>query len=226
MFSKYEELSRGTPLGQKIEQELYLMKIKSILAMTVLLAAGAANANLITNGNFESGKLTPWNGSGNVSLVSAKGGDFWFGGGSAAQDGVYAIAFNSGDKAPDGVLWQTFATQAGLTYTVSFDYGTSRGGSQSLLTSILGGDGVAALANMTATASNTDHQPLITYNFSFVADGSQSTLRFADSRQNSTGSLDGILDNVSVVSAVPEPASLALLCIGMAGLGFGRRKKA
>jgi hypothetical protein len=200
------------------------MFIKSLIAAIGLTAALNAAANPIVNGGFEAG-LAGWNTTGNVHVATPTGGAFWFGAGSIAQSGHYAVAFNAGDSAPNGFIEQSFATTTGAHYTVTYDFGATNcqfSCGQTLLASVLGNDGIASLASMTAAGISSG--PLGTFTFDFVANGSTSTLRFSDIALNDTVWLDGVLDNVNV-QAVPEPASLALLGLGLFGIAAGRRRK-
>lgn len=207
----------------------------SNLISAALVAAcfytGAANANLIANGDFEAGivndAVPSWtiSNSANVFVYATypSNNPFWYGGGSAAQNGDYAAVFNAGDRSPNGTLSQTFSTSVGTQYMVSFDYGASAGGGQSLYASVLGFDTTIELINVIASDFN-PLSPLSSFSFAFTANGSQSTLKFADYSGNYTVSLDGILDNVSVV-AVPEPETYAMTLSGLALLGLVTRRR-
>lgn len=200
------------------------MFVKSLIAAIGLTTALGATAAPFSNGDFEAGQAG-WTTNGNVALTTPAGGAFWFGAGSLAQNGNYVMAFNGGDTTPNGVLAQSFATTTGAHYTVTFDFGATNcqfSCGQSMIASILGTDGVTSLASLTAAGLSAG--PLGSYSFGFVANGTSTTLRFSDVGSNDTVWLDGVLDNVNV-QAVPEPASIALLGLGLLGIAAGRRRK-
>jgi hypothetical protein len=192
--------------------------------LAATLAAGSAHANLIANGDFETGVFSPWVINGNVVLRGPAGGDFWFGGGSTAQNGRFAVMFNAGNTAPNGTISQTFATVAGEIYEVEYDYGSTASASQSITTSVLGSDGSRLLSSQVAVETNPP-QALTTFSFLFTADGNQATLRFTDNPLNPTFNQDGILDNVSVLSLIPEPETYTLMLAGLGLLGLAARRK-
>lgn len=78
------------------------MIVKSLLAAIGLTAAlSASAAPIVKNGNFELG-LTDWAKTGQVAVTGPNGANFYFGAGNAAQNGTKVIAFNAGDKNPNG----------------------------------------------------------------------------------------------------------------------------
>ena len=209
-------------------------------------AAIAAPTQLVANGGFETGTLAGWTttGLGNGSCPSAN--QEWNVSSSGSATGCSAAAN------PSGSSFAAYVMNDGtgpLTYRLSQSFGVAAGttgGAFSFdLSSINGSD-----SNRTLTVSLTDTTTLasaILY--------SASTLSFDATWQTLSGDISAFLaaaagdtvllsfdnfipitwsgpaglgvDNVSILAnAVPEPASLALVCLALAGLAASRRRKA
>ena len=196
------------------------MKIAGAALALGFLASASAHATIIQNGNFETGSLSSWTATGNVTYVGVP----FFGEGTTAADGNYFAVFNAGNAAPNGVLSQSFAAVGGTQYLLAYNYGANSGAIQSITAAVKDslGNVVATQFSTLPAASGT----LAPFSLSFISSSTQTlTLSFTDYASNPTNSTDGFLDNVAV-TAVPEPSSLAILGVG-AVLGFGviRRKQ-
>ena len=195
---------------------------------SLLLAATASHANLLTNGSFESGAFVD-QGSNTMSLNP---GSTAITGWTVVTDTTawigptnpFSLAANDGDffldltnyqlGAPFAGVSQTIATTPGATYSLSFDLGGStRWGLPDGLTASAAGASKTFTTPSTGTLNDWYHETM-----TFVATGSSTTITL----QGASGFNYIGLDNVSVelgsVSAVPSPGTWALLGAGLIGL--------
>jgi hypothetical protein len=182
-----------------------------VAATVAMMLATPAQANLITNGNFETGDFSGWTTGNNVAVAKLP----YFG---IAGSGYFA-SFNDADKTPNGSLLQSFATTVGQFYRLTFDYGVTEGGQTQSITAEVQNDSKMVLASLLSTLST---PTLSAFSVFFTADSATTTVYFSDVSTNPTISTDGALDNVSV-SAVPEPASMALVAGALLALASTRR---
>lgn len=179
-----------------------------ILASSLLMATGASQASLVTNGGFESA-LSGW--SCVVSDGNCGTGAFF----GAPEGASHFFGFQN--SAPAGELSQALATVAGASYSISFQY-TSLTDEPSNTLAVEVGDLSEVLDVQVSVWKS--------YSGTFTAAAALTDLSFLFRTVGGSGTLGIDAVVVDRAGAVPLPASwtLALLALGLAGVA--RRTKA
>lgn len=216
----------------------------ALVATALLSSAAGASTNLIVNGSFEDISSDPGiqhvaNGSWSVLSV-LPGWTTTFGAGievrrnvaGAAQNGVQFVELDShssiaGKPASynsNSSMAQSVTTASGQRYTLSFWYSPRPG------TAAMGSDtndlGVywngAQLGGTLTGVNNSGSNQWQQYTYTVVGHGLDILSFSALGKQDTYG---GSLDNVSLITAVPEPDRLAMLLVGLGMLGTVARRR-
>jgi hypothetical protein len=193
----------------------------TILSATLATLSATANANLLVNGSFEnpdvqtgswqyfnSSSVPGWDGS-NIEIWDHLNGE-------AAYEGSQFAELNAHPSSVQGfTIYQNFSTIIGQTYDFSFAYQARNAISpnESFSVQING-----ILQDLLNTHTTTGWS---VYSNSFTAIDTTSTISFSSITEGTQGNF---IDDVKVTTQVAEPATLALLGLGLAGLGFSRRR--
>ncbi len=194
-----------------------MKKIALLLALVSLPLLANAN-NLVVNGSFESNmqangtwsiynNLTGWKGVAELRNNAA----------GEASDGLNYVEL---DAYKNGSIFQKIATVAGTEYILSFDYSPRENvASNSNKVKAYWND--TLLETITGKGANSGNV-WETYTYSVLGTGLDK-LKF--SAAGKSDGLGGSLDNVSLVSAVPEPQTYGMTLMGLGLIGFVARRR-
>jgi PEP-CTERM motif len=184
------------------------LRFAGMIVGAVVLSSTWAQADLVTNGGFETGDFSGWtltNDTNSFVFTSDPGTTY------VPHSGNYEALL--GAYGSDGTLSQTISDIAGqmlvLTYWLASDGNTPNDFSALWNGRVITG---SALTNI-GLSGYTE------YSFDVLATGSD---ELAFNERNDYGFLS--LDDVSL-NALPEPGTLSLLGLGLVAMGVRRRKR-
>ena len=176
----------------------------SAFAAATVLGAPASATQLVTNGGFETGDFTGWTLTGNTSFTGVS---------DVAHSGSNGAFFGQVDAT--GSLSQTLGTVSGQNYTVSF-WLANEGGTPSSFVASFGGDVLTSLSDPAAFGYTF-------YTYSLTASSNSTLLSFTFQQNPAYFHLDDV--SVEDVSSVPEPATWAMMMLGMGAIGMTLRRR-
>ncbi|KAG5993009.1 hypothetical protein E4U52_002343 [Claviceps spartinae] len=138
-------------------------------------------ANLLKNGDFETGALSPWIPAGTYSLV-------------AGRDSAHGISLHTSPTSVTGIISQTTTTKPGTLYRFSFYMNPISGGSNSILTCTA----LDAVGTSIKIPTNVDTNQWSQKSFTFTAPGASMIVAC---KIDSTVASEALLDDISVTLA-------------------------
>ena len=210
------------------------------LSLAITVSATQAGAVAIANGGFEAqagsvpvsgvlaGPITGWNGG--TYLTSAG-----YYSAMPPEGRVFALIGNGIDTGGSHLSQTITGLTSGARYTVKFAIGSEDfvipGTVEQVNVWMSTGSNSASQifsAPISSNATSFGPGPLWDnwgyFNYSFIANGSSATIDF-EQTSATTGAGDTGLDDVSISSGTPEPATWAMMLLGTAGLGGMVRRR-
>lgn len=199
--------------------------VRTVVGAAVLAVASfSAQASLIVNGDFEANPVNPnswtWMPSSQVPGWQGSNIEIW-----NSMNGVQAASGNNfielnahGDNQGAWSIFQSFATDIGQSYELSFYYRARNGSNEQF---------EVAVADVSQTLNDHTNKSWNFFSSSFVATDTNTTLRFTSHNSGTTGNF---IDGVSVIAqqstaAVPAPATWGVMAFGLVLLGAARRMR-
>ncbi len=202
--------------------------LRGLIITVAAFWAANAQAELIVNGSFEQyggtgnsnigAGLTGWTiGGGGIDIILPSNPDY-----QQPQDGVVSITLN---WASAGSVSQTVATTAGQLYELSYYMAAELvpGGPPLRTLNALWNGAVIEEANFLITTQTNADPGWVLHTLTVIGTGSD-VLTFTSTTPNNFGPA---LDSVSLVAtaAVPEPASVAMGLMAIAGVAVLARRR-